>query len=274
MKRLQRLTLGLLAVGAWLLSSPPTVSPQEIEAAARTVVVESRDAVAVPATGRQPAAEDERPLSVIVQSAHSESAAAAVRAVGGEITHELGIIRAVAATLTPEQLTRLRNRPGVRIYDNRTAEVAGTAPYTDFPALIDADDLHAEGTDGYGVTVAVIDSGVWGHNRYFKKNTYGDPRVLGLYNTVRDREGGQDRNGHGSHVASIILSSDQSADPDGRYQGIAPNADLVSVRAFSRRGIGTYADDNAGLDWVPANQDAYGNRDHNPSLSAPPQPAN
>ena len=42
---------------------------------------------------------DSDPVSVIIQGADAASVAAAVRAVGGEITHELGIIRAVAARL-------------------------------------------------------------------------------------------------------------------------------------------------------------------------------
>ena len=43
----------------------------------------------------------------------------AVEAVGGRVTHELGIIRAVGADLTPKQLAALRDHADVRrIFDN------------------------------------------------------------------------------------------------------------------------------------------------------------
>ena len=45
---------------------------------------------------------------MIVQATDMESAADAVRAVGGEVTHELGIINAVAATVSEGQLGLLR----------------------------------------------------------------------------------------------------------------------------------------------------------------------
>ena len=61
--------------------------------------------------------------SVIVQGAAMESLVAAVHAVGGRVTHELGIIRAVGAEVTPEQLAALRKVEGLRISDNKTVAV-------------------------------------------------------------------------------------------------------------------------------------------------------
>ena len=36
------------------------------------------------------------------------------------------------------------------------------------------------------------------------------------------------------------------------FNGVAPDADLVTVRAFDSRGVGTYADVIRGLDWIVA----------------------
>jgi hypothetical protein len=50
---------------------------------------------------------EEAPRSVIVQGPDLATAIAAVESVGGEITHELGIIRAVGARLGERELREL-----------------------------------------------------------------------------------------------------------------------------------------------------------------------
>ena len=51
---------------------------------------------------------------VIVQARDLETAAGLVRAVGGEITHELGVIGAVGARLDAGQQRAIRARGGIR----------------------------------------------------------------------------------------------------------------------------------------------------------------
>ena len=64
--------------------------------------------------------------SYIVQGESLESVASLVKRQGGEITHELGVIRAVAAELTAVQVETLRGLPGVRrVYGNGPVEVSG-----------------------------------------------------------------------------------------------------------------------------------------------------
>ena len=54
--------------------------------------------------------------------------------------------------------------------------------------------------------------------------------------------------------------------------GIAPNAHLISVKAFNGTGVGTYANVLSGLNWILANQNTYGAiRVVNLSFGAPPQ---
>ncbi len=50
----------------------------------------------------------------IVRAESVEAAASAVKAVGGTVTHELGIIRAVSATLNAAQLRALRENPAIQ----------------------------------------------------------------------------------------------------------------------------------------------------------------
>jgi len=64
--------------------------------------------------------------SVLVQGPDLRTVAAAVRAVGGEITHDLGIINAVGAQLTRRQLQRLEATHGsFQIHTDRAITVAG-----------------------------------------------------------------------------------------------------------------------------------------------------
>ena len=63
-------------------------------------------------------------VPVIVQAADLDTAAALVHGVGGTITHELGIIRAVGALVTSGQRSQLEASKRVRIYENRTVSVS------------------------------------------------------------------------------------------------------------------------------------------------------
>jgi subtilisin family serine protease len=70
----------------------------------------------------------EQPRSVIVQGRDLASVRTLVRAVGGTVTHELGVIDAVGARLDPRQARLLRERePGIRFYADRQFEIAATS---------------------------------------------------------------------------------------------------------------------------------------------------
>ena len=56
----------------------------------------------------------EQAAGYIVQAASVEAAAEAVAAVGGEVTHKIGTIQAVGATLLPVQVELLKRRSDVR----------------------------------------------------------------------------------------------------------------------------------------------------------------
>ncbi|MCP3912135.1 MAG: S8 family peptidase, partial [Actinomycetia bacterium] len=142
-------------------------------------------------------------------------------------------------------------------------------PYTHYPTRVGADLLHQQGIRGQGITVAVLDTGIWSSHPHLHRNTDGEERLLAQFDTGAETASAVDHNGHGTHVASIILSSDQPDDDDGRYNGIAPDADLVAVKAFDEDGHGTYADVILGLDWLIAHREAYGIRILNLSFSAP-----
>ncbi|MEM1434205.1 MAG: S8 family serine peptidase, partial [Pseudomonadota bacterium] len=155
------------------------------------------------------------------------------------------------------------------------------ARLTNFPELIGASSLHAEGVTGAGVGVAILDTGVWssgGGKDWLATNAQDRKRVIS-YDAIKDKVGDyksvDDKHGHGTHLTSIIASS-RVAERSGRddkvkANSIAPDAELVIVRAFDASGHGTYADVIRGIDWVVANQQAHNIRVLNLSFGAQPQ---
>ncbi len=213
---------------------------------------------------------------VIVQASGAGEAAAAVRAAGGRVTRELPIVRGAVAELTAGQAERLATRAGVRLVADRRVELAGrgnkkgggSAGSTHYPTLIGADRLHAEGVTGYGVTVAVVDSGLWPDSDVLL-DSGGRSRLLASYDVLGGQTGTvRDGYGHGTHVSGVAVSRRQG---QGKFDGIAPDADLVSVRAFDESGVATYADVVTGLQWLLDHQSVYGIRVVNLSFSAPPR---
>ena len=144
-----------------------------------------------------------------------------------------------------------------------------------FPGVVGADALHKLGITGSGVTVAVLDSGLW-ETPVLKLNTRGKPRVIGRYDAIRDVADQEvfDASGHGTHMTSIIAHSGMvTADnkPLGSYKGIAPDVSLVSVKAFDDEGQGEFLDIVRGVQWVVDNRERLNIKVLNLSFSAPPR---
>ncbi len=192
--------------------------------------------------------------SVIVQGQDVDIIKQQVLEVGGTVTHELAIIHAVGATLTATQRTDLQKLdPSLRLYEDAGVRTSGNGngdgkgsftgnnvPYTQYPSLIGADRVHAEGITGYGVTIAILDTGMGWHRSQYK-NHFNQNRLVGNYDAIAGQyvyNNSTDRNGHGSHVSAIALDS-TFGKKIGKFNGIAPGADLVAVKAFDAHGQGT-----------------------------------
>lgn len=106
--------------------------------------------------------------------------------------------------------------------------------------------IDIDGTDDerVDVDVAVIDTGI--------DLDHPDLVVAGSTNCVNATatcgSGGNDGNGHGTHVAGSIAAKD---DANG-VVGVAPGARLWAVRVLNNNGSGTTAQVVAGMDWVTA----------------------
>jgi serine protease AprX len=132
---------------------------------------------------------------------------------------------------------------------------------------------------GAGVTIAMVDSGVALHPDIATLVAAvdfvgGAPLQGGLGGLLpsgtpqTSPANSTDPNGHGTHVAGILVGSG-SHSPNGRMAGVAPQANLVSVRVLDGTGRGLSSDVLAGLQWILENKSRYGIGVVNLSLGHP-----
>ena len=129
------------------------------------------------------------------------------------------------------------------------------------------------GYDGTGVGVAVIDSGVAGWHddlTYQGRNSavkvVNGQRVVKFVDFVNGLTTPYDDYGHGTHVTGIIAGN--GYDSFGARAGIAPSADIISLKALDANGGGYISNVIAALDWVAQNHTAYNIRVVNISIGA------
>jgi serine protease AprX len=140
------------------------------------------------------------------------------------------------------------------------------------PVDVNASDLHAAGIKGRDVGVAVIDTGYWKLDS-LDKDSAGNGRVAAQYDAVNNvlqttwSSVSTDMSGHGTHITSLIASSRKNS--SGTYFGVAPDARIISVKAFAEDGSSSYATVIRGIDWVLNNRTQYAIRVLNLSLGAP-----
>ncbi len=132
--------------------------------------------------------------------------------------------------------------------------------------MVQATDAHKLGFTGKGVRIAVIDTGIdaqhpdlAGHVAAQHCFTQGACPPNG----TAESSFATDDEGHGTHVAGILVSAGKVAAP-----GIAPGADVVAVRVLDKSGSGSNSDILAGLDWVAAHAKALNIRVINMSLGS------
>lgn len=117
--------------------------------------------------------------------------------------------------------------------------------------------LHKSGLTGKGVTIAVLDTGIYPHPDI-------KSRLIGFKDFVNKRITPYDDNGHGTHVAGCAAGSGLSS--KGLYTGSAPGANLVGVKVFNKDGTGAIDRVIQGIQWCITNRHRYKIRVINLSL--------
>ena len=265
----------LLAVLALMVSSVPPL--QAAPPTARGKI----DPALVARIAANPAAT----YDVIVQAQHvtatsgvaqrSQRMAERVRTVGGSPRRALGLLGATSARLSGRAIAALAAQPDVEyINEDTTVRLSSTVATDTASIYAQADGAAAAwqtaGVDGTGVAVAVIDSGIAPNPDIAARILVSVDLTLGT-----GLVSAGDPGGHGTHVAGIIAGNGPAipatlltpATP-GRT-GVAPNANLISLRVLDANGAGKLSDVIAALQWAIQHRAQYNIRVINLSLGAP-----
>ena len=181
---------------------------------------------------------------------------AAAAQAGSAVQRAFGFVTAVTVRVPNEQaLAALRQNPAVvsvvpnrQVFAGQSAAAKGGKPGGGGPApqvtpagvvRVGAPGI---GSDGAGVGVAVLDTGV----------DLAHPDLAGTVNAFSAFGSScQDDEGHGTHVAGTIGARDNEVD----VVGVAPAATIYCVKVLDGSGSGSDDSVMAGLEWVLANRD-------------------
>jgi serine protease AprX len=191
-----------------------------------------------------------------------------VRSGGGQVVGTSNLLGATVAALTPAEIRALSSDPSIaRVHVDAEVKAAslgaadtstGATPIV-FQQTVGATDAWRQGQTGKGVTVAVLDSGIDNNNPAF------GARVKARVDFVNPSNPAQgDPAGHGTHVAGIVAAGRTAVSP-----GIAPDANLVSVRVLDANGSSHLSTVMLGLEWVLAHKQSLGIRVVVLALGAP-----
>ena len=137
------------------------------------------------------------------------------------------------------------------------------APAGDFRSVIGADAVQSlYPYRGTGYTVAILDTGIDYNHADLGSGFGAGKRVVAGYDFINNDADPMDDNGHGTHLAGIIGSSN-AASP-----GIAPDVHFIALKVLDANMNGNWtAIDNA-LQWVIAHKTQYNIVDINLSLGS------
>jgi serine protease AprX len=209
-----------------------------------------------PGLAAEAAAAPASTLHVIVRETlpATDDAERLVKDLGGTVTYELPIVGGFSAHLAGSALANLARSDSVSLVwgDGQIRMSGSTSTYNSQDPntfwrqsirLNQVDGLY----DGTGVTVALLDTGV------SQSGDLGN-RVLARVDMTPDHDG-FDRYGHGTHLSGIIAGT--GAASGGQWRGVAPGANLVSVKVAGPDGSTDVSVVIAGLQWVVSNRSTY-----------------
>jgi subtilisin family serine protease len=163
-----------------------------------------------------------------------------VQAAGGQIHYEFDRINTIAVSVPGRWANRLSKDPNVVLVEPDPLRylagdpVSAADPYTEqvMPwgiEAVQAPEVWAEGYEGEGVTVCVIDTGL-----YRAHDDIDEAYVLGGLSQDPLSEWYEDGHGHGTHVAGTV----SAADNDVGVIGVSPGkVSLFAVKIFGQDGL-------------------------------------
>jgi len=192
----------------------------------------------------------------------------------GKLRRELGLLNGGAYSVPASALTDLAADPDVAyispdrpLYGTNNGSPTAVLDYhTD---TVNAAVAWAQGLNGTGIGVAVIDSGIIDIPDFHAQNNL----VVFSQNFVGGTSGSaNDQYGHGSHVAGIIAGTGNKSTGSQyfyTFKGIAPNVNLINLRVLDQNGVGTDSQVIAAIQMAIQLKSKYNIRVINLSLGRP-----
>jgi serine protease AprX len=221
-----------------------------------------------PATGQS--------TRVIVRAADADSARAAARmtsSVGGRVTTDLPLVRGFAATLPgAAAAAALARTPGVTaVTPDATVRVQSDDTryedwlYREIPhasvGATNAYRLWLNGFTGRGSRIALVDTGIADsadlRGRVVPVRDWRSPDgpMVACVDFSGEHHCG-DSYGHGTFLAGLIAGDGTSS--RGRYHGVAPKAELISIKIAGADGSADVSKVLAAIQWAVSFKDTYG----------------
>jgi serine protease AprX len=220
----------------------------------------------LPAATERTSAGAHKVISLIVRRTPGSAQAAEdeVQRLGGHVDRQLGIVDSFSATVPADAMPALRRSAAVvSATPNSRVQLLGNAysPAKDFTSLHNTTEITGihtwwqQGFTGKGVTVALVDTGIADVNglRTTGKVIYGpDLSFESQAPNLRNL----DTYGHGTHMAGIIAGKDDAARAPyyagngADFVGVAPDAQLLSVKIGDATGATDVSQMIAAIDWV------------------------
>ena len=198
---------------------------------------------------------------------------AAVRQLGGTVTRDLPIVNGFAATVPASAVHGLTHIAGLKavtpdvalhpmgLLGGLTGGATSVAPKSAFIKEVRADDTWKAGDSGQGVTVALLDTGI-ANVPDLGGRVLPVTNDLNLFNPTSPCENltGEstcdDNYGHGTFIAGLIAGNGASS--NGAWTGVAPKANLLSVKVAGADGSADVSNVLAGIQWVVSFKARYG----------------
>lgn len=174
---------------------------------------------------------------------------------------EIPIVSSFYGALTPQSIQQLTERKEVeRIYYDRKVNA-----FLDIATKsTGARDVHfEEGLTGKGITIAILDTGVYPHHDLTKPTS----RIKAFVDLVGNKPEPYDDQGHGTHCAGDAAGN--GTESEGLYVGAAPEAEIIGVKVLDGSGAGRLSTVIRGIEWCIENKEKYGINILSLSLGSP-----
>src|SRR3954447_23310480 len=197
-------------------------------------------------------------------------AAKLVRRHGGTVVSRVPLIHGLAVNVPAKQARSLaKDKHVAGLTLNTRVHSTSVSPDklgTTYPKTIRATKVWERGITGRGVGVAVLDTGIAGSQPDFVG------RIVANVVTSPGATTAADGFGHGTHVAGIIAGNSFNRAPKdpfyGKYVGVAPESNLIAIKAADDAGNATVLDVINGIAFAVDHKAAFNIRVLNLSLSA------